>query len=167
MKYLTVFNVNLLFFSVSSYFVPLSSWRYCTKIEIKLTLFILTLNVHKIHHIQSNEFFPQVLQSTQIKTMEECLCGLHITVSQMPNVSLLKLNVYVNRDLSTNWKCNLYLFWVTWILIRKQFVFVLFCFLMEVVILECFSFWKIVGWSFQFVSGPEDWKYLGSDGIAA
>lgn len=39
---------------------------------------------------------------------------------------------------------------------------------MELAILECFSFWKIVGWSFQFVSGPEeDWKNLGSDGIAA
>lgn len=71
-------------------------------------------------------FFPQVLQSTQIKIMEECLCGHHITVSQMLNVSFLKLNVYVNRILSTNSKYNLYLFWVAEILIRKQFVFVLF-----------------------------------------
>lgn len=67
-----------------------------------------------------------MLQSTQIKIMEECLCGHHITVSQMLNVSFLKLNVYVNRILSTNSKYNLYLFWVAEILIRKQFVFVLF-----------------------------------------
>lgn len=76
----------------------------------QLTLFILIFSVNKIHHIQSNYFFPQVLQSTQIKTMEGCLYGLHITVSQMPNVSFLKLNVNVSRSLSPNSKCDLYLF---------------------------------------------------------
>ena len=47
----------------------------------------------------------EVLRSTQIKTMEECLYGLRITVSQMPNwMNILQLQ---RRNMATMWNRHL------------------------------------------------------------